>query len=196
MSQPSKASPFSLAALVSAGRIGSLSLAVLMAFAGCQEAAQGNAEAEAEEAPPADGSTEPAAAEAAAGAEASGATLVDPDAAPREELLMVPSVDETTADALVAARPYENMLEVDQVLASEGLSDQEREAVYGRLWKPLDLNTASAEEILLIPGVGERMQHEFEEYRPYRGIAQFRREIGKYVDEEEVARLEQYVTIR
>lgn len=196
MSQPSKASPFSLAALVSAGRIGSLGLAVLMAFAGCEEAAQGNAEAEAEEALPADGSTEPATAEAAAGDEASGATLVDPDAAPREELLMVPSVDESTADALVAGRPYENMLEVDQMLASEGLSDPEREAVYGRLWKPLDLNTASAEEILLIPGVGERMQHEFEEYRPYRGIAQFRREIGKYVDEEEVARLEQYVTIR
>jgi hypothetical protein len=40
------------------------------------------------------------------------------------------------------------------------------------------------------------MQHEFEEYRPYRGIEQFRREIGKYVDSAEVARLERYVTIR
>jgi DNA uptake protein ComE-like DNA-binding protein len=61
---------------------------------------------------------------------------------------------------------------------------------------PLDLNTASSEEILLIPGVGKRMQHEFEEYRPYRSIEQFRREIGKYVNQQEVARLEQYVSIR
>ena len=39
------------------------------------------------------------------------------------------------------------------------------------------------------------MVHEFMEYRPYRNMAQFRREIGKYVDEKEVARLERYVTI-
>ena len=44
--------------------------------------------------------------------------------------------------------------------------------------------------------MGNRMQHEFEEYRPYRNIEQFRREIGKYVDQAEVARLERYVTIR
>jgi DNA uptake protein ComE-like DNA-binding protein len=64
------------------------------------------------------------------------------------------------------------------------------------MWKPIDLNTASDEEILLIPGVGPRMQHEFEEYRPYNSIERFRREIGKYVDSAEVARLERYVTIR
>jgi hypothetical protein len=40
------------------------------------------------------------------------------------------------------------------------------------------------------------MRHEFEEYRPYTGMEQFRREIGKYVDDEEVARLERYVMIR
>ena len=50
-------------------------------------------------------------------------------------------------------------------------------------------------EIELIPGVGGRMRHEFEEYRPYTSIEQFRREIGKYVDDDEVARLERYVRI-
>ena len=39
------------------------------------------------------------------------------------------------------------------------------------------------------------MAHEFEEYRPYTDLDQFRREIGKYVDEGEVARLERYVTL-
>lgn len=61
---------------------------------------------------------------------------------------------------------------------------------------PIDLNTASDEDILSIPGVGQRMLHEFKEYRPYRSIEQFRREIGKYVNEREVARLERYVTIK
>ena len=60
---------------------------------------------------------------------------------------------------------------------------------------PVNLNTASDEEILGIPGVGERLLHEFKEYRPYQSIDQFRREIGKYVDEQEIARLERYVTL-
>lgn len=123
-----------------------------------------------------------------------GALLLDPEAATREQLLAIPGLNEAAADALLAGRPYEDMRAVDRVLAAH-LGEAEREAVYGRLWKPLDLNTATGEEILLIPGVGERMQHEFEEYRPYRAIEQFRREIGKYVDQEEVARLERYVTI-
>ncbi len=39
------------------------------------------------------------------------------------------------------------------------------------------------------------MLHEFKEYRPYKAMPQFRREIGKYVDAKEVARLEMYVKI-
>ena len=44
------------------------------------------------------------------------------------------------------------------------------------------------------------MRHEFEEYRPYKSIEQFRREIGKYIDRDkrdaELARLERYVLIK
>jgi hypothetical protein len=40
------------------------------------------------------------------------------------------------------------------------------------------------------------MLHEFEEYRPYTSMAQFRREIGKYVDDEELERLAQHVEVR
>ncbi|MCY3988907.1 MAG: helix-hairpin-helix domain-containing protein, partial [Gammaproteobacteria bacterium] len=60
---------------------------------------------------------------------------------------------------------------------------------------PLDLNSASEADFAGIPGVGSRMVHEFLEYRPYRNMEQFRREIGKYVDDAEVARLERYMTI-
>lgn len=47
---------------------------------------------------------------------------------------------------------------------------------------------------MTIPGLGERMLHEFKECRPYTTMEQFRREIGQYVDRKEVARLERYVT--
>ena len=139
---------------------------------------------------------------AAAGAQArepatpaSAAGFLDPGAASREQLLSLPGMDSASADAFVAGRPYATMLAVDSALASH-MSESERDTVYTRLWKPIDLNTATEQEILLIPGVGPRMRREFEEYRPYTSMEQFRREMGKYVDDAEVERLARYVEIR
>ncbi len=131
----------------------------------------------------------------AAGAATTGAML-DPNTATKEQLAAVPGMTAAAADALVAGRPFRDMVAVDQALAKSITSADARKQVYAKLWKPIDLNSAKGEEILLIPGVGPRMRHEFEEYRPYKNIEQFRREIGKYVDKDEVARLEQYVAIK
>jgi DNA uptake protein ComE-like DNA-binding protein len=59
----------------------------------------------------------------------------------------------------------------------------------------LNLNTATQADFLTIPNVGNRMVREFQEYRPYTSILQFRREIGKYVDEAQVTAYEQYVFV-
>jgi DNA uptake protein ComE-like DNA-binding protein len=60
----------------------------------------------------------------------------------------------------------------------------------------LNLNTASGDEFLAqIPGLGNRMVHEFEEYRPYKSVQQFRREMGKYVKPEQIAEYEKYVYV-
>lgn len=59
----------------------------------------------------------------------------------------------------------------------------------------LNLNTATEAEFMTIPGVGERMVGEFMEYRPYVSIQQFRRDIGKYVTEEQVAAYEGHVFV-
>lgn len=59
----------------------------------------------------------------------------------------------------------------------------------------LNINTASAEEFRTIPNVGDQMVREFEEYRPYTSIQQFRQEIGKYVDEAQVAEYEKYIYV-
>lgn len=60
----------------------------------------------------------------------------------------------------------------------------------------LNLNTVSADELLnSLPNFGNRMVREFQEYRPYISIEQFRREIGKYVDDAQVAEYEKYVYV-
>ena len=60
----------------------------------------------------------------------------------------------------------------------------------------LNLNTVSGDELLAtIPDFGNRMVREFQEYRPYVSIQQFRREIGKYVDDTQVAFYEEYVYV-
>jgi len=121
--------------------------------------------------------------------------LLNPNQASEAQLLAVPGMTAETAAAVLAARPFTDMLEVDALLAGS-LDEAAREEAYRSVFIPLDLNNASEEEILLIPGVGDRMAHEFDEYRPYDAMQRFRREIGKYVDEAEVARLERYVEIR
>lgn len=59
----------------------------------------------------------------------------------------------------------------------------------------LNMNTASGKEFKTIPKVGEKMEHEFKEYRPYVSIQQFRKEIGKYVDAGQVAAYEKYIYV-
>ncbi len=60
----------------------------------------------------------------------------------------------------------------------------------------VNLNAASADEFLAaIPVLGDRMVREFQEYRPYISIQQFRKEIGKYVDDAQVTEYEKYVYV-
>ena len=60
---------------------------------------------------------------------------------------------------------------------------------------PVNLNTATDTEILAIPNTGPRMLREFKEYRPYVNIDQFKRELGKYVGEDVIAKWLEYVFV-
>ena len=121
-------------------------------------------------------------------------SVLNPNLADEGELAGVAHLDAGLVDSIADGRPFASTLELDAVL-SGSLSEEQRADVYAELFIPLNLNTASGDEIMLIPGMNNRMTHEFEEYRPYTSLDQFRQEIGKYVDEDEVARLEQYVFI-
>jgi len=87
-------------------------------------------------------------------------------------------------------RPFLDMMDLDKILIA-GNKDE----LYKQMFVPLNLNTTAEADFKIIPGVGDRMAHEFEEYRPYTSVKQFRKEIGKYVDEDEVERYLNYVFI-
>jgi DNA uptake protein ComE-like DNA-binding protein len=120
--------------------------------------------------------------------------VLNANTATADEIAGLPHMDEDLAEVIINNRPFVTIGELHNLLGAD-LDDEQLEELFGRLFVPINLNDAKRSDILLIPGVGGRMAHEFEEYRPYSSIEQFRREIGKYVDEAEVARLEQYVTL-
>ncbi len=120
--------------------------------------------------------------------------VLNPNRISSEELMALPHMTQEAAAGILENRPFLGQAKLDEHLR-ETMNDEQRQELYALLFVPINLNTATRDEILLVPGVGRRMAHEFEEYRPYVAMEQFRREIGKYVDDEEVARLEQYVFV-
>ena len=120
-------------------------------------------------------------------------TIVDANLIKETDLAKLPHMNAALAKAVVAKRPFKSIKDLDAALSA--LSKADRAELYTKVFVPINLNTATDEEILLIPMVGNRMLREFKEYRPYTALAQFHREIGKYVDAAELARLEQYVYV-
>ena len=122
-------------------------------------------------------------------------TVVDANTIAEADLAKLPGMTPASAKSVLGKRPFLTVTALDQALTAAGLTREQITALYGRIFIHINLNTASKDEILLIPGVGQRMLHEFEEYRPYAALAVFHREIDKYVDDTELARLEQYVFV-
>ena len=120
--------------------------------------------------------------------------VIDAGTATAEQLAGIEGISQELAAAIVAGQPYADVTAFNAVLM-ETLSEDEAATVRERVFVPVNLNEATEEQIRLIPGMTDKMVHEFEEYRPYEDMAEFDREIGKYVDEAEVARFRNYVTL-
>jgi DNA uptake protein ComE-like DNA-binding protein len=122
-----------------------------------------------------------------------GQDVLNANLATDAELLPLPHMTPALTKTILERRPFKSVRDLEALL--QPLSRQQRSELYRRLFVPINLNTATDAEILTIPGMGQRMLHEFKEYRPYKSMEQFRREIGKYVSKQEVARLERYVAL-
>lgn len=121
--------------------------------------------------------------------------VVDANTVAEADLAKMPGMTPAIAKAVVAARPFDNIVAFNTFLLGQKLTQEQANELYKSAFIHINLNTASGEEILLVPGAGKRMAREFAEYRPWKSYAQFEKEIGKYVDAKEVARLAQYTFI-
>jgi DNA uptake protein ComE-like DNA-binding protein len=122
-------------------------------------------------------------------------TVTDANVIAEADLAKLPHMNAARAKALVGKRPFLSITALDTFLQGQGLNRMQLNELYGRLFLHVNLNTATDAEIQLIPNLGPRMLREFKEYRPYAGLAVVHREIDKYVDDVELARLEQYVFV-
>jgi len=118
--------------------------------------------------------------------------LLDANVAPEKDLLAAPHMSPGIVKGIMDKRPFASIVDLNTFLLSQGLSQQQATEFYGKVFIHINLNTATREEIVLIPRAGNRMAREFAEYRPWRNFTQFDKEIGKYVGPEETARLAQY----
>ena len=129
-----------------------------------------------------------------AGAQA-GKGLLDANMAAEGDLQQLPQMTPAVVKGLVARRPFKSVVELNKFLLEQKLTPDQAKEFYRKAFVSINLNTGTREEFLLIPGVGSRMAAELAEYRPWKTWAQFDKEIGKYVGQQETDRLKQYVFI-
>jgi DNA uptake protein ComE-like DNA-binding protein len=111
-----------------------------------------------------------------------------------EEIMLIPGAGKRMAREFAEYRPWRNWAHFDKEIGKY-VPQAEVDRLKQYVFIPVKLNTATDADILSIPGAGNRMVREFKEYRPWKTKEQFEKEIGKYVNAREVARLWRYVVI-
>jgi DNA uptake protein ComE-like DNA-binding protein len=122
--------------------------------------------------------------------------VADANTIAEKDVAALPHMTPAIAKALVAKRPFASITDLHAFLIGQGLTAEQAMEVYPKAFVHINLNTATADEILLVPGAGRKMTIEFPEYRPWKTWAQFDRQIGKYIGGAENAqKLAQYTFI-
>ena len=111
------------------------------------------------------------------------------------EILLVPGAGRRMTIEFAEYRPWKTWAQFDREIGKYVGADAANK-LKQYVFIPVNLNTAADEDILSIPGAGQRMVREFKEYRPWKTKAQFDKEIGKYVGEKEANRLWRFVVIQ
>ncbi len=121
--------------------------------------------------------------------------LIDPNAAAESDLQSLPAMTPAIVKGMIERRPFKSVVELNKFLLDQKVTPEQVREFYRKAFVPINLNTGTRDEFLLIPGVGSRMSAEFMEYRPWKTWTQFDKEIGKYVGQAETDRFKQYVFI-
>jgi len=121
--------------------------------------------------------------------------LIDPNTAAESDLQSMPAMTPAIVKGMIERRPFKSVVDLNKFLTDQKVTPEQAREFYRKSFVPINLNTGTREEFMLIPGVGSRMSAEFMEYRPWKNWTQFDKEIGKYVGQPETDRFKQYVFI-
>jgi DNA uptake protein ComE-like DNA-binding protein len=124
-----------------------------------------------------------------------GKGLIDPNTAAESDLQSLPAMTPAIVKGMMERRPFKSVIELNKFLIDQKVTPEQAREFYRKAFVPINLNTGTRDEFMLIPGVGSRMSAEFMEYRPWKNWTQFDKEIGKYVGQPETDRFKQYVFI-
>jgi DNA uptake protein ComE-like DNA-binding protein len=131
----------------------------------------------------------------AQGAKEAAKGLIDPNTVAESDLAGLPAMTPAVVKGIVERRPFKSVVELNRFLLDQKVQQEQLRDFYRKAFVPINLNTGTRDEFMLIPGVGSRMSAEFMEYRPWKTWAQFDKEIGKYVGQAETDRFKPYVFI-
>ena len=117
----------------------------------------------------------------------------------REEFLLIPRAGARMAHEFDEYRPWTSWAQFDKEIGKyfkTNPAEVQRFKQY--LFIPIDINAASDDVLMTIPGMTSRWVREFKEYRPWKSKEHFQKEIGKYIKDnpKEVERLWRYVVIK
>ncbi len=110
------------------------------------------------------------------------------------EILLIPRVGKRMTREFEEYRPWVSFAQFDKEIGKY-VDAAEVNRLKQYVFIPIDLNRATDEQFKTIPNLPAKMIREFHEYRPWKTKAQFDKEIGKYVDAKETARLWRFMVI-
>ena len=88
------------------------------------------------------------------------ATVLNANLAIESDLVALGLSSELIAK-IIDIRPFESMTDFNKIIKVENT-----EKLFKKIFVPFNLNTTAEVDFKMIPGIGNRMAHEFEEYKP------------------------------
>src|SRR5262245_20892100 len=92
-----------------------------------------------------------------------GKGLIDPNVASEQQLTALPHMTPAIVKAMIEKRPFMSPTELNAFLLAQKLTKEQAAEFCRKAFVHINLNTATRDEILLIPGIATKMGHEFEE---------------------------------
>jgi competence protein ComEA len=98
------------------------------------------------------------------------APRLDLNTASADELKQLPGVGDANSKKIIAGRPYRSVDDLSKTGIPKSTIDKFRDEVTVGTFRKLNLNTASADELKQLPGIGDAMARKIVSGRPYKSV--------------------------